>query len=96
MSSLFVFFLSSLNFGSNKILSGAKLDLAYGRRYGLIGRNGVGKSTLLRNMALREVAIPCAVPTFLPPSLNPRTAPSLAYCPLFLPNLQLSYHYSIR
>ncbi|WAQ84856.1 hypothetical protein PtA15_5A429 [Puccinia triticina] len=47
-----------LNFGSNKILSGAKLDLAYGRRYGLIGRNGVGKSTLLRNMALREVAIP--------------------------------------
>ncbi|MBW0475308.1 hypothetical protein O181_015023 [Austropuccinia psidii MF-1] len=47
-----------LNFGSNKILSGAKLDLAYGRRYGLIGRNGIGKSTLLRNMALREVSIP--------------------------------------
>ncbi|EGG12464.1 uncharacterized protein MELLADRAFT_32830, partial [Melampsora larici-populina 98AG31] len=47
-----------VNFGSNKILSNAKLDLAYGRRYGLIGRNGIGKSTLLRNMALREVAIP--------------------------------------
>ena len=27
-------------------------------RYGLVGRNGVGKSTLLRNLALREVAIP--------------------------------------
>ncbi|CAH7683665.1 P-loop containing nucleoside triphosphate hydrolase protein [Phakopsora pachyrhizi] len=47
-----------LNFGSNKILSGATLNLAYGRRYGLIGRNGIGKSTLLRNMALREVSIP--------------------------------------
>lgn len=30
--------LSSVNFGSNKILSNAKLDLAHGRRYGLIGR----------------------------------------------------------
>lgn len=36
----------------------AALTLAHGRRYGLIGRNGIGKSTLLRNMALREVAIP--------------------------------------
>lgn len=38
--------------------SGASLTLAYGRRYGLIGRNGVGKSTLLRHIALREVAVP--------------------------------------
>jgi ATP-binding cassette subfamily F protein 3 len=27
-------------------------------KYSLIGRNGIGKSTLLRNLALREVAIP--------------------------------------
>ncbi|KAK4330868.1 Protein GCN20 [Rhodotorula toruloides] len=47
-----------LNFGSNRILSGATLTLPYGRRAGLIGRNGIGKSTLLRAMALREVAIP--------------------------------------
>ncbi|RPD59402.1 P-loop containing nucleoside triphosphate hydrolase protein [Lentinus tigrinus ALCF2SS1-7] len=47
-----------VNFGSNRILSGASLTLAYGRRYGLIGRNGVGKSTLLRHIALREVPIP--------------------------------------
>ena len=32
--------------------------MSTGRRYGLIGRNGVGKSTLLRNIALREVPIP--------------------------------------
>ncbi|OCH88972.1 hypothetical protein OBBRIDRAFT_757229 [Obba rivulosa] len=47
-----------VNFASNRILSGASLTLAHGRRYGLIGRNGVGKSTLLRHIALREVPIP--------------------------------------
>ncbi|KAF8349868.1 P-loop containing nucleoside triphosphate hydrolase protein [Amanita rubescens] len=47
-----------VNFGSNRILSGASLTMAYGRRYGLIGRNGVGKSTLLRHIAMREVPIP--------------------------------------
>ncbi len=38
--------------------SGASLTLAYGRRYGIIGRNGVGKSTLLRHIAMRELPIP--------------------------------------
>ncbi|KAH8981969.1 P-loop containing nucleoside triphosphate hydrolase protein [Lactarius akahatsu] len=47
-----------VSFGSNRILSGASLTLAYGRRYGIIGRNGVGKSTLLRHIAMREVPIP--------------------------------------
>ncbi|KAG6814412.1 hypothetical protein H0H92_007415 [Tricholoma furcatifolium] len=47
-----------VSFSSNRILSGATLTLAHGRRYGLIGRNGVGKSTLLRHIAMREVPIP--------------------------------------
>ncbi|KAI0056767.1 P-loop containing nucleoside triphosphate hydrolase protein [Artomyces pyxidatus] len=47
-----------VNFGSNRILTGASLTLAHGRRYGIIGRNGVGKSTLLRHIAMREVPIP--------------------------------------
>lgn len=47
-----------LNFGSNRILTGATLNLAHGRRYGLIGRNGVGKSTLLRHLALRDIPVP--------------------------------------
>ncbi|KAL5534704.1 hypothetical protein ACEPAG_1168 [Sanghuangporus baumii] len=47
-----------VTFGSHRILSGASLTLAFGRRYGLIGRNGVGKSTLLRHIALREVPVP--------------------------------------
>ncbi|KAF4623235.1 hypothetical protein D9613_002001 [Agrocybe pediades] len=50
-----------VNFGSNRILSGAQLTLAHGRRYGLIGRNGVGKSTLLRQIAMREVPIPAHI-----------------------------------
>lgn len=41
--------------------SGASLTLAYGRRYGIIGRNGVGKSTLLRHIAMREVPIPAYI-----------------------------------
>ncbi|KAH8101533.1 P-loop containing nucleoside triphosphate hydrolase protein [Cristinia sonorae] len=50
-----------VNFASNRILSGASLTLAHGRRYGLIGRNGVGKSTLLRHIAMREVPIPAHI-----------------------------------
>lgn len=50
-----------VNFGSNRILSGATLTLAHGRRYGLIGRNGIGKSTLLRHIAMREVPIPAHI-----------------------------------
>ncbi|KAL8280925.1 hypothetical protein RQP46_006604 [Phenoliferia psychrophenolica] len=47
-----------VSFGSLRILSNATVTLAEGRRYGLIGRNGIGKSTLLRAMALREVNVP--------------------------------------
>jgi ABC-type multidrug transport system fused ATPase/permease subunit len=30
------------------LLQGADMVLAFGRRYGLVGRNGLGKTTLLR------------------------------------------------
>ncbi|WFD26541.1 hypothetical protein MNAN1_001524 [Malassezia nana] len=50
-----------LSFGSHRILTNAQLTMAHGRRYGLIGRNGVGKSTLLRHMAMRDVPIPTNV-----------------------------------
>lgn len=33
------------------LLKDADLMLAFGHRYGLIGRNGVGKTTLLRSLA---------------------------------------------
>ncbi|KAI9452416.1 hypothetical protein BJY52DRAFT_1190302 [Lactarius psammicola] len=67
------FDVSFQSFGSNRILrispgscltwlltsgsSGASLTLAYDRRFGIIGRNGVRKSTLLRHIATREVPI---------------------------------------
>lgn len=44
--------------GGLRILSDTNLTLAYGRRYGLVGQNGIGKSTLLRALSRREVAIP--------------------------------------
>lgn len=42
-------------FGGHHILDGADLKLVYGRRYGLVGRNGVGKTTLLKNIANFEI-----------------------------------------
>ena len=38
-------------FGGSCLLRSADLHLAYQRRYGLVGPNGVGKTTLLRHMA---------------------------------------------
>lgn len=47
-----------VSIGANRILTDTTLTLAYGHRYGLVGNNGVGKSTLLRALSRREVAIP--------------------------------------
>lgn len=41
-----------------RILSESSLTLAYGRRYGLVGQNGIGKSTLLKALSRRELNIP--------------------------------------
>jgi ATP-binding cassette subfamily F protein 2 len=48
----------SLNLAGNELLVDAKLELNMGRRYGLIGLNGTGKSTFLKCLAAREVPIP--------------------------------------
>jgi ATP-binding cassette subfamily F protein 3 len=47
-----------VSISGKRILTDTSLTLAYGRRYGLVGQNGVGKSTLLRALSRREVAIP--------------------------------------
>lgn len=41
----------TINVAGRELLDAAELRLYYGRRYGLVGRNGMGKSTLLRRMA---------------------------------------------
>lgn len=43
----------SMSIGQKDLLAGAHLQLTAGTRYGLIGRNGVGKSMLLRSLAYR-------------------------------------------
>ncbi|OJJ41257.1 hypothetical protein ASPWEDRAFT_34780 [Aspergillus wentii DTO 134E9] len=47
-----------ISVGGHRILTDASFTLAYGRRYGLVGQNGIGKSTLLRALSRREVAVP--------------------------------------
>lgn len=50
-----------LSIGDQRILTDTNLTLAYGHRYGLVGMNGIGKSTLLRALSRREVAVPTHV-----------------------------------
>lgn len=38
-----------------------QLHLARGRRYGLVGRNGTGKTTLMRAISGREINLPRGV-----------------------------------
>ncbi|KAJ3348872.1 ATP-binding cassette sub- F member 3 [Entophlyctis luteolus] len=47
-----------IHFAGKKILTGANLSMSYGRRYGLVGKNGIGKSTLLRAIAHGELKLP--------------------------------------
>ncbi|KAL9029240.1 MAG: hypothetical protein Q9196_002493 [Gyalolechia fulgens] len=47
-----------VSIGGLRILSDTSLTMAFGRRYGLVGQNGIGKSTLLRALSRRELAIP--------------------------------------
>ncbi|KAF4921210.1 Protein GCN20 [Colletotrichum viniferum] len=47
-----------VSIGGQRILTDTNFILAYGHRYGLVGHNGVGKSTLLRALSRRELPIP--------------------------------------
>ncbi|KAL8795285.1 MAG: hypothetical protein Q9195_002296 [Heterodermia aff. obscurata] len=47
-----------VSISGKRILTDTTLTMAFGRRYGLVGQNGIGKSTLLRALSRRELAIP--------------------------------------
>jgi len=47
-----------LAYGSKVLLKNSNLVMAFGRRYGLVGRNGMGKTTLLRAISKRDLYIP--------------------------------------
>lgn len=49
---------TDVSIGGKRILTDTTLTMAFGRRYGLVGQNGIGKSTLLRALSRRELAIP--------------------------------------
>ena len=62
-----------LIFHGTPLLNEATLELNYGRRYGLLGSNGCGKTTLLRTIASREIPIPAQIDMYflhgeVPPS----------------------------
>jgi ATP-binding cassette subfamily F protein 2 len=54
----------SLTFYGQEILVDADLELNNGRRYGIIGLNGTGKSTMLSAIANKEIPIPAGVDVF--------------------------------
>ena len=65
-----------LALGGNVLLERADLQLYRGRRYFILGRNGVGKTTLCRRIASREISgWPQDVGTFLVPGANLLDAP---------------------
>jgi ATP-binding cassette subfamily F protein 2 len=48
----------SMQVNGQELISECNLELNHGRRYGLIGQNGCGKSNLLSAIAKREIPIP--------------------------------------
>ncbi|CAJ1431125.1 unnamed protein product [Effrenium voratum] len=48
----------SISAGGQRLFDDASLHLAKGRRYGLLGPNGQGKTSLLRHLAARRLPVP--------------------------------------
>lgn len=48
----------SLNYHGRVLIDNATIELNFGRRYGLLGANGSGKSTFLQSLADRDIEIP--------------------------------------
>ena len=64
---------TSLVFHGRVLITDTTLELSYGRRYGLLGENGCGKSTFLKSIDRREYPVPEHVDIYL---LNEGAAPS--------------------
>lgn len=55
----------TLTFYGREIVTDTTLEINMGRRYGLIGLNGSGKSSLLQALYLREMPVPDHIDMFL-------------------------------
>jgi len=54
-----------LNYRGRELIADATLELNFGRRYGLVGANGSGKSTFLACLADRDIPIPKHIDIYL-------------------------------
>lgn len=54
----------AITFHGVELLTDTKLELNCGRRYGLLGLNGCGKSTMLETIGSREIPIPMHIDIF--------------------------------
>ncbi|KAM0053610.1 putative ABC transporter, AAA+ ATPase domain, P-loop containing nucleoside triphosphate hydrolase [Helianthus debilis subsp. tardiflorus] len=48
----------SVSAGGKALLENASVEISHGKRYGLVGPKGKGKSTLLKILALRKIPVP--------------------------------------
>ncbi|EME82530.1 ABC transporter, ABC-F family, GCN-EF3 type [Pseudocercospora fijiensis CIRAD86] len=64
---------ASLVFHGKVLINDTTLEITYGRRYGLLGENGCGKSTILKSIAKREFPFPEHIDIYL---LNEGAEPS--------------------
>ncbi|GAX80370.1 hypothetical protein CEUSTIGMA_g7809.t1 [Chlamydomonas eustigma] len=55
----------TLLFHGHQLLVDAELELNFGRRYGLLGANGCGKSTMLKAIVERDIPIPKHIDMYL-------------------------------
>ncbi|XP_006650232.1 ABC transporter F family member 4 [Oryza brachyantha] len=55
----------SVSARGKELLKNASLRISHGRRYGLVGPNGMGKSTLLKLLAWRQVPVPRSIDVLL-------------------------------
>lgn len=55
----------SINYHGKMLVEDAMIELTVGRRYGLIGRNGCGKSTFLKTLAARALPVPQHIDIYL-------------------------------
>lgn len=63
----------NLSAWSQELITDSSIELTIGRRYGLIGANGSGKTTFLKCIAAREVPVPDHIDIFLLENEAPAT-----------------------